>query len=284
MKKDRLYGCHVSAAGGLEKAVKNGMEAGANSIQIHPSPPQMWRREPFKKGVEEKYLELLKDSDIRKVFFHAIYLINLATPDPQKFKLSKASLVHELELCARIKADGVIVHVGSNKDQKTEQAGFKRAAQGINSVLKQAKGGARLLLEVAAGSGKVIGDRMEELRKIYDMVGDQDRVGFALDSQHMWASGYDFQNDLESIVKQVKRHFGLRKVWAIHLNDSKTELGSRKDRHENLGKGKIGLKALTAFVNHPSFRKIPIMLETPALKTIEGAKKEVKKLKSILKN
>ena len=281
--KERFYGCHVSAAGGYENAVKNGIFAKANSIQIHPSPPQMWIRKPFKKGVEDKYLELIKESNIHKVFFHALYLVNLATPDPRKFKLSKDALAYDLELCARMKADGVIVHVGSNKDQKSDSAGYKRAAQGINSVLRKAKSGARLLLEVAAGSGKVIGARMEELREIYDMVDDKSRVGFALDSQHMWASGYDFRNDLEGIVKQVKKNFGLKKVWAIHLNDSMTDLGSRRDRHENLGKGKIGLKALTEFVNHPNLIKIPFILETPALKTVEGARKEVSKLRKIIK-
>jgi deoxyribonuclease-4 len=278
MKKSRLLGCHVSAAGGLHKSIENADVLGVNTIQIHACPPQQWNRSPFPEGVEERFLEAKKKSVVERVFFHAIYLINLANPDPDKFELSVNSLTYALNLMGRISGDGVIVHVGSNKDQPDAEEGLKRAAFGVNSVLENSPDNSMLLLEVAAGSGKVIGDRFEDLAYIYELVENKDRVGFALDTQHMWASGYDLREDLDGVVKQIQKNFGFRKVKAIHLNDSKTELGSRKDRHENLGAGLIGKKALKAFVNHKSFKRIPFILETPALKTLETAKPEVQKL------
>ena len=139
-----------------------------------------------------------------------------------------------------------------------------------------------VLLEVAAGSGKIIGAHFEELQRIFNIVKKPGRFGFALDSQHMWASGYDLRHNLESIVSEIDDVFGVENVHAIHLNDSKTECGSRKDRHENIGDGLIGMEALTNFLNHPKLRDIPFMLVTPALKSMETAKPEVEKLQSIV--
>lgn len=279
----RYFGAHVSAAGGLENAIQAGINLKINTIQIHPSPPQRWNSKPFADGAEAKCLELKTGSCVEKVFFHAIYLINLATPDDQKFHLAKISLVNDLDLLGRIKGDGVIVHVGSAKDQSDEKVAYARVAQGINWVLDKAKGSARLILEVAAGSGAVIGDRMEELAEIRDQVEQKERVGFGLDSQHMWASGYDLQNKLDEVVLQAEKIFGIKNIWSVHFNDSMTALGSRKDRHENIGDGLIGKDALVSFLNHPKLINIPFILETPALKSIETAGPEVEKLRSLVK-
>lgn len=275
----RCYGCHVSAAGGLENAIKNGRDLGVNSIQIHPSPPQRWNLAPYPDGYEDRFIRERGDSGILHVFFHAIYLINLATPDLRKLKLGKLSLSHDLDLITRIGGDGVIVHVGSMKDQKDEDAGYRQVISAINAILDDTPNGGQLLLEVAAGSGKIIGADIAELARIYNGVEKKDRVGFALDSQHMWASGYDWQNNLDAIVDQVSVVLGLEKIGAIHLNDSKTECGSRRDRHENLGDGRIGAETLSQLITHPKLHHIPFILETPALKSITTAKGEVKKLR-----
>ncbi len=280
----RYFGCHVSSSGGLANALKNGDELGVNTIQIHPSPPQKWISKNFPKDCEKAFLDQKKTSGVKKVFFHGIYLINLANPDPQKFHLSKTSLVHYLDLLARIDGQGVIFHVGSMKDQEDEAEGYKQIVSGVNWILEEAANNSTLLLEVAAGSGKVIGSRMEELARIYEKVALKERLGFALDTQHMWASGYNFQENLEEIISQVDSVLGLDKVHAIHLNDSKTECGSRKDRHENLGKGLIGEAALRAVINHPKLKNIPFILETPALKDMESAKIEVEVLRQMIKD
>lgn len=272
---ERFFGAHVSVAGGLEKSLEAAQFLGINTIQVHPSPPQKWNSKPFALGVEGKFNDLRSKCGVQKVFFHGIYLINLANPDDQKFHLSKVSLVNDLDLLARMNGDGLIFHLGSLKDQKDEKVGYRRVADGINWVMENSKNQAKLILEVAAGSGAVIGDRLEELAEIYSMVECKERVGFGLDSQHLWASGYDLQNDLEGFIKNLGQTLTFDKIWSVHLNDSMTALGSRKDRHENIGHGLIGKEALERFINHPKLRDIPFILETPALKTPETAKLEV---------
>jgi deoxyribonuclease-4 len=271
----RYFGCHVSSSGGLEQALINGDALGVNSIQLHPSPPQKWNSKPYPKGFEDNYLECKKTSKVEKVFFHAIYLINLANPDPQKFQLSKLSLVHYLDLCARIGGDGVIVHVGSLKDQEDESLGLRQVAEGIKWVLSESPANSNLLLEVAAGSGKIIGAKLEQLESITAMVGADDRLGYALDTQHLWASGYNLVDELESLVSSIDKHFGLSRVKVCHINDSMVALNSRKDRHQNLGEGMIGGPAMARFINHPALAKIPMILETPNLKDMETAAKEI---------
>jgi deoxyribonuclease-4 len=278
----RYVGAHVSCAGGLANAAKAAIELNINTIQIHPSPPQRWNSQPFAAGVEDEFNRLRKGSCLEKVFFHAIYLINMATPDPQKFHLAKTSLLHYLDLSARIDGAGVIFHVGSMKDQPDEAQGYDRVVAGLNWVLERAPEKSRLIMEVAAGSGNIIGDRVEELALIYSQLERKSLAGFGLDTQHMWASGYNFVEDLESVVSVVDRELSLEKVWSIHMNDSKTECGSKKDRHENIGDGLIGANALERIFNHPKLRQIPFILETPALESLEGARSEVDKLMAFL--
>ncbi len=278
----RFFGCHVSSSGGLENALINGDALGVNTIQLHPSPPQKWNSKPYPKGFEDKYLEVKRTSKVEKVFFHAIYLINLANPDPQKFHLSKISLVHYLDLCNRISGDGVIVHVGSLKDQEDEETGLKQVAEGIKWILSECSGDSKLLLEVAAGSGKVIGAKLEQLERVYELAGNPKRVGFALDTQHLWASGYNVAEDLESLVDAIDKHFGLKNVNVCHINDSMVDCNSRKDRHQNLGEGKIGAEALTRFINHPKLVSIPMLLETPNLKSMDTAATEIGLFRKII--
>jgi deoxyribonuclease-4 len=279
---ERLFGAHVSAAGGFENALEAATFLGINTIQIHPTPPQRWNSKPTKEGAEKVYLEKLPSSGVKALFFHGIYLINLANPDPKAQELGYLSLKHDLELSARMHARGVIFHVGSMKDEPDEKAGYARAAATINRVMADSPQSSRLILEVAAGSGAIIGDRMEELAEIYAQVEQKDRVGFGLDTQHMWASGYDIAGECEGVVADVERVFGIDKVWAVHLNDSIPERGSRKDRHANLGEGTIGAEGLKRFFNHPKLVNIPFILETPALKDLETAKPEVERLRSFL--
>ena len=279
----RFFGAHVSSAGGLHNGLIAAKELGINTIQMHPSAPQRWKTAPFPAETEAEFLALRPSSGVEKVFFHAIYLINMATPDPQKFSLAKSSLVNYLELCERIEGDGVIFHVGSMKDQPDEAEGYDRVVAGMNAVLEKAPPNARLIMEVAAGSGSVIGDKVDELSLIYSQLDAKDRVGFGLDTQHMWASGYDFVSELDKVLEEVDRAFSFDKVWSIHLNDSKTALASKTDRHENIGDGLIGRATLEKVFMHPSLAHIPFILETPALKTVDGAGSEIKKLETFLR-
>ena len=193
------------------------------------------------------------------------------------------SLLNYLDFNARIGGSGVIFHVGSMKDQEDEAVGYDRVVSGLNYIMEKAPANARLILEVAAGAGSVIGDKVEELAMIYGQLERKENVGFGLDTQHMWASGYDFQNHLEDVIDNVESTLGLDKVWSIHLNDSKTALESRKDRHENIGDGLIGGEALRKVFTHKKLAHIPFILETPALESLDGARSEIEKLRGFLR-
>jgi apurinic endonuclease APN1 len=280
----RFWGCHVSSAGGLEKSIAHATALNINTIQIHPCPPQRWNTKPFAEGVEDAFISARVASPVEKLFFHGIYLINLASPDAAKRNLAKLSLMHDLDLNARMQGNGVIFHVGSMKDEPDMQAGLVRAAEVLNRIFDEEPSAATLLLEVAAGSGKVIGSKLEELRTIYDLVENKSRLGFALDTQHMWASGYDVAGKTEELITEIDAVFGLDKVKAIHLNDSKSALASRVDRHENIGDGQIGLEGMTRFIQHKKLIGIPMILETPAMKSMETAYAEVEKVRMLMQS
>ena len=276
----RNLGCFVSVAGGLENGIKNGESLGINTIMIHPTPPQRWNSKEFEEDKMKAIKVALDSSEIvNTVHMHGIYLINLANPDKQKFHLSKISIKHYLELAEYIDSPGVVFHTGSFKDIEPEE-GFKRVAYGIDWIIENSESSKPLFLEVAAGAGKVIGSSFEDLARIKEMVKQGDRVQFCLDTQHMWASGYDIKNDLDGVVDQIQKVLGLENIRCVHFNDSKTDFNSKKDRHENLGDGVIGEDAMKSFLNHPKLKKIDFVMETPNVKSFETAAIEVEKLLS----
>lgn len=281
----RALGCFVSSAGGLYNIIDRGEALNVNTVMTHPAPPQRWNSQPFKQEVVDFFLERKKKgTTVENVYFHGIYLINLANPDSQKFHLSKLSIVNHLDLLNRIEGNGVIFHTGSVKDT-TEEEGYDRVVKGLNWIFENMPTetkGRKLMLECAAGSGSIVGDRFEELARIFEGVRDEFKplLGFCLDTQHMFASGYDLINDLDGVVSQIESILGLDKVRAVHFNDSKTPFASKRDRHENLGEGNITAEAMKAFLNHPKLRDLPFILETPALDQPETAKFQVETLKS----
>lgn len=278
----RYFGAHVSIAGGLERCVEAATNLNINTVQIHPTPPQKWNSKPVPAGAEAKFLAARPASPLKKIFFHGIYLLNLATADRSKAKLAVLSLAHDLQLLSRMSGDGVVFHVGSAKSASSLDEGLTAAAGLIDEALAESPADSRLILEVAAGSGQVIGSKLEELTRVYEQVKQKERVGFGLDSQHLWASGYDLRNDLHGCVEKIVSAFGKDKIWSLHLNDSMTALGSRKDRHANLGEGEIGNEALHALIHHPDLVHVPTILETPGLKATDTAKIEVEKLRAMI--
>ncbi len=280
----RNLGTFVSCAGGLQNAIINGDALGVNTIMIHPSPPQRWNSKPFESDQIDAYLDAKSKAKTVKVqHLHGIYLINLANPDKQKFHLSKLSLVNYLDLAEKIDAKGVVFHTGSFKEIDEEE-GFNRVIYGINWILEHAPGKKPLMLEMSAGSGNVIGDKLEELARIREGVEDKSRVKFCLDTQHMFASGYDIVNKLDEVVLEIDKYLGLENILCVHFNDSKTELGSNKDRHENLGEGLIGEIGMKRFLNHQKLKNLDFVMEVPAVKDVEGAKKQVEILHAWAKN
>ena len=287
----RYYGAHVTSAGGHENAIVQAEKYGINSIQIMPTAPMRWALKDIDIKQVENFVKAQKGSIVKKLLLHCVYLINLAREDKQMFHLGKMSLVTYLkyieEITKRTTSDdlevlGVTFHPGSAKDLTPEE-GLKRITYGLNWILEQVPGKSMILLESSAGSGAIMGDTLEELAAMREGVEDKSRVGYVLDTQHMFVSGYDWRTDLEGIVNKIEKTIGLENVKCFHLNDSMMDFESHKDRHENLGKGKIGLEAITAIVNHPKLKNIPFILETPALKSDKTMGEEIKTLKSIVK-
>ncbi|MCC7303952.1 deoxyribonuclease IV [bacterium] len=289
----RYLGAHVSVAGGLQNGIITGIELGINTIQIHPTAPQRWISKPVDTAGIETMIKAQKHSPVKIVFAHAIYLINLAQPDKQKFHLGKMALVHYLDFMkdvdsisksyeSDLQAGGVVVHVGSAIHYPNKQEALERVSYGINWILENSRGG-ELLLESSAGSGQVIGEKLEDLHWLYEKTEQKDRIGIALDTEHMFASGYDWTKT-DEVVHEVENVLPLDLVKVIHLNDSKVPCGSKKDRHENLGEGLIGEEALKRVINHKKLKNIPMVLETPRMKSIDEAKIDIAKLKDWAEN
>ncbi|MBI2356733.1 deoxyribonuclease IV [Candidatus Dojkabacteria bacterium] len=284
----RYFGAHVTSAGGHENAIKQAVKYGINSIQTMPTAPMRWALKDVPMEQVEAFAKEQKGSGVKKLLMHCIYLINLARQDKQMFHLGKMSLVTYLKYaeevmkrCEDLDVLGVTFHPGSAKDLTPEE-GIKRISYGLNWILEQVPGNSMLLLESSAGAGAIMGDTLEELAAMRDGVEDKKRVGYVLDTQHMFVSGYDWTTDLEGIVKKVDSILGLENIKCFHLNDSMMAFNSHRDRHENIGKGKIGEEAMRALINHPKLKDIPFILETPALKSDTTMGEEIATLKSYL--
>lgn len=295
----RYLGAHIN--GGFSRAFDLSEKLDINSVQVMPTAPMRWSLKdiPVEKAAllsDEKAVENLKRSPLKKILLHGVYLINLARKDKQKFHLSKMSLLTYLQFSEQLdqiikKSEldldvlGTCFHPGSVIDQ-TESEAIKRIGYGINWIFNKAEENgvteSKLLLESTAGAGNVMGDTVEELARMKDEVEDkyQERVGFVLDTQHMWASGYNWKEDLNVVMDKVESSLGWENIASIHLNDSMTDFASNKDRHADLGEGKIGEDAIKALINHEKIveNKVPVIMEVPSLKDENGIKTQMQKL------
>lgn len=287
---ERFLGTHVYATGGLASVIERANRIGMNSVQGMFSTPMRWRADAISSAEVEAMGKATIGTTVKKILFHGIYLINLARQEKQKFHMSKLSLLTHLDAAHELQATitqnggdaevlGVTFHPGSAIDCTPEE-GVKRIAQGLDWVVDQTPGSAMILLESSAGSGNVLGDQLEELGAMREATTAKSQVGYVLDTEHMFVSGYDWRENLEGIVNQIDSILGLENVKAFHLNDSKVPFNSHKDRHENLGAGEIGEEAIKGIINHPKLRNIPFICETPILEDEAGITAEFEKLKS----
>jgi deoxyribonuclease-4 len=254
-------------AGSLERAALEAAGLGANTFQIFSASPRMWRaRLPDPEQVK-LFQRARERFDLRPLAIHANYLVNLASVDPVIRPKSIAAFRAELERAAVIGAEYLVIHPGSSRGRSVEEGiasfvmGLCEAAEGF--------GGAHLtvLLENTAGSGAHIGSRFEELRSIRELASDLTDlpVGYCLDTCHLLAAGFDISthSGLRAAIGSAEDLLGLANVHLIHANDSKTPLGSRLDRHANIGEGHIGLDGFRRILTHPKLRRKPFILETP---------------------
>ena len=257
-----LIGAHVSPAGGLAKAIERGTERSCEAIQIFNQSPRMWRPTGYDEDDFAAFRTAMKGSPIKAVLIHAVYLLNCASEDAEIRDKSRASLIQSLRVGKGIGATGVVLHPGSAK-QGDVTAAIKRAGQVIREALDETDG-CHLLLEDTAGAGGTLGRSFEELSDLLSAAGGGQRLGICLDSCHLLASGYDIRTaaGLADTIDEFDRAVGLKRLGALHLNDSQTPLGSNRDRHANVGTGELGERGCAAFLSEPRFEKLPLVIET----------------------
>lgn len=266
-------GAHVRMEGGLAKAVERARAMGAETIQIFASAPQSWRKKEYSAEEAESFKSKAAEADIRPVFIHGVYLINLATSDPLGLERSVDSLTWSLDVCRRIGALGTIFHLGSHRGAGFE-AVLPQVVAAVQRILEGSPGDTWLILENSAGMGASVGSRFSELGVIMREAASE-RVKTCFDTEHAFAAGYDVATaqGLEATLAEFDERVGLANLVAVHANDSKIPLGGGVDRHENIGEGLIGREGFRVIMAHPAFRDIPFLLEVPGFDK-EGPDKE----------
>jgi deoxyribonuclease-4 len=261
-----ILGAHVDSSHGLHLSFERAAAMGARAIQVHPTPPNYWGSPKLDDERVERFEQAAEAAGHPPFYFHAVYLINLAGSDATMRARSESTLAGYLAAADRLGISGVIFHVGSHKG-----AGFDAMLPQIRDhllkVLERADpAAARLLIENNAGLGGCVGARFEEVAEMLAAV-DDPRVGVCFDTCHAFASGYDLRTaeSAAHTIGELDRVVGLRRVDAIHTNDSVTGLGSNRDRHANIGQGQIGEAGFQALLHDPRLEDKPFILEVPGL-------------------
>lgn len=270
-----FIGAHVSTAGGLETAIARGTEMGCRAVQIVNQSPRVWV--PINYGPEDfaAFNSARAESPIESVVIHTSYLINCATRDTDMRAKSLNALVHALRLGDAIGADGIVQHPGAQKGEMLEPS-LWRAAQMLVEALEQSER-CPLLLEHMAGHRAILGRDFDQLAALIELAGAHPRIGVCLDTCHLHAQGFDVTTveGLASMLELFDRKIGLERLRCVHVNDSRDQRGSGRDRHANLGFGTMGPTGLAAALSEPRFEGLPVILETPGPRRKGPDKSEV---------
>lgn len=275
-------GAHISTAQPFSEAVNRAHNIGCECMQIFANPPQRWNPVKIIDREIEKFVELNNQYKIKPVIIHGIYLINLASDNPFYYQASIKSLIDDMQKAEKIGAIGVNFHVGSTKGNDFSKSLIK-IKDAMTKILESSPEGPYLVLENSAGAGNIIGDTLDELSQIIKAVGSP-RVKVLIDTAHAFESGYDLKTtkDLESFIDKFDKEIGLDRLIGFHLNDSKTSLNSKSDRHADIGYGDIGEDVFKELINHPKLKDMFGILETPQDKV--SWKNQIDLLKSMRKS
>jgi deoxyribonuclease-4 len=260
-----ILGVHISGVEKLSDALDEATRLGCNTMQIFARSPQRWRTDYLKPDEIREFKEKHIRSKISPVFIHISYLINLASPNKRLYHASIDAYIEDILEAQALGADFIVTHMGSHKDT-TEEAGIKRLVDALNTIIEKTKGSkVGILLENTSGSGSWLGYKFAHHKKIISGIKYKERIGLCLDTAHAYLAGYDIaeKSGLDTMLDEIDALVGLRLLRLIHLNDARGELGSKHDRHDNIGKGSIGLEGIKRIVNHPELRSLPFILETP---------------------
>lgn len=264
MKKILLLGGHMSIAGGFYKAILAGESIGCTVIQIFTKSNRQWRSKPIEKEAIELFRSTWKNSGIRSVIAHSSYLLNIGSPDKEVYKKSMISLEDEMKRCNELGIKYLVLHPGSHIGS-SEPKCLDKIIKSLNIILEKVSGKVKILLETMPGQGTQVCYKFDQIGYIFDHIKNKKRIGVCLDTCHIFAAGYDFsvKKGYEKVMQEFDKAIGFRRLKVFHINGSKKALGSRVDRHENVGKGKIGKEAFRLLFNDERFFDIPKILETP---------------------
>jgi deoxyribonuclease-4 len=260
-----LLGAHQSIAGGHYRAVEAASRFGMDTVQVFTKNSNQWRGKVLTDDDAQRFQAALADLKIAHPIAHDSYLINLASPDETLWRRSVEAFVDELQRAQRLGILYVVTHPGAHTTG-SEEAGLARVIAALDEVHRQTRGlRVKCLLENTAGQGTCLGWRFEHLATILDGVRNPDHLGVCIDTCHAFAAGYPLatRKDYLATIRKLDKTIGLAMVKAFHMNDSKRDLGSRVDRHEHIGEGRLGLEPFRYLLNDRRFRKVPMYLETP---------------------
>ena len=273
-----LFGAHCG--GGVKKALDRAAELGVDSMQLFVQSPRAWRFPDHDPADLAAFRERRKELGIGGVLVHAIYLVNLATPNDDFYDKSVTTLRSTVDAACAIEAD-VVFHVGSHQGAGFEE-GLKRVVPALAQALDRCSETTWLLMENSAGAGGTIGRSIDELAGLYEALDRHPRLGICLDSCHLWVSGFDVtdRGELDRTLEDVDGQIGLDRLRALHINDAQAPLGSNRDRHANILDGLMG-EQLGAFLGHPSLQGLPAVMEVPGPDNHGPDVKELKKVREL---
>ena len=276
-------GAHVSAAGGVDKAVGRAVDIGAEAIQLFASSPRGWKFRPIPDDKAEAFRDKAGAEGIRSTFLHGSYLVNIGGK-PDLVEKSIDSLINHMNAAAQLGARGVIFHSGSHKGVGFD-AVFEQATGALARVLENTDDDVQLIIENCAGMGAQIGASFAEIGRMISAV-DSPRLTICLDTEHAFAAGYNIADPdgIEKAMDEFHREIGLERLVVVHANDAKVELGSGVDRHENIGEGYIGIEGFETIMGHPAFADAPFLLEVPGTDKKGPDKANLDRLKEIRAN
>lgn len=261
----KYIGAHVSISGGIENAPLNAKAIGATAFALFTKNQRQWNAKPYEVKNIEAFQKNLEEAGInpKHTLPHDSYLINLGHPEEEKREKSLSAFIDEIKRCEQLGLDKLNFHPGSHLKQISEEECLKRIAESMNKALEVTEGVA-LVIENTAGQGSNLGYKFEHLGTLVGMTEDKSRVGVCLDTCHTFTSGYDLRTKeaYDKTMKEFDEIVGFKYLMAMHLNDSKPDLGARVDRHDSIGKGKLGIDAFKFIMNDPHMDDIPLVLET----------------------
>jgi deoxyribonuclease-4 len=270
-------GCHLSSSKGYLEMGKTALKINANTFQFFSRNPRGGAIKALDKEDIGAFKKFAAENNFAPILAHAPYTYNACSANPKLRAFARASMAEDLARFEYLPGTMYNFHPGSHVGQGTE-TGIKYITETLNAILKPEQS-TTVLLETMAGKGSEVGRTFEELKQIIDNTEQNQLLGVCLDTCHIFDGGYDIINGLDGVLERFDNIIGIKRLRAVHLNDSKNEMGSHKDRHEKIGEGHIGIEAITRIINHPSLRELPFYLETP--NDTDGYAKEISMLRGL---